>query len=118
MTGFDTPQHRTGDRSRLTAAGESTAPGPSPRVKGLPEQECGVIVHDCQRAHRRFRLRGHVLSVRIGRKAETGENPHRLDRPPPRPRLAGTAACITQASSNGSAGREEGNDDGPPVDRA
>jgi len=39
----------------------------------LPEP--GVIVHDYQRAHWRFRLRDHVLSVRSGRKAWTEGKP-------------------------------------------
>ena len=89
MTSFDTPQHRTDDRSRLAAAGETTALGLSPRVRGMREPECGVIVHDYQRAHRRFRLRDHVLSVRNGRKPWTEGKPSPAWPPAPSARAGG-----------------------------
>ena len=90
MTRFDTPEHRTCDRSHLAAAGETTtALGPSPRVRGMHESERGVIVDDYQRAHRWFRLRDHVLGVRYGRKAGTEGKPSPAWPPAPSARAGG-----------------------------
>jgi hypothetical protein len=74
MTSFDTPHHCTGDRGAgADLADDLPARRPQHLAHHLPEP--GVIIHDYQRAQRRFRLRDRVLSVRNGRRPGTEGKP-------------------------------------------